>query len=130
MFAKNGLGIKLIDKSSGLLVSDRVVNRNNSMEDVNGVILQPTAFLVTNYYKQSKLLQPFPLNVAYDWNVVVTSDGLKTKVNVNIVNIEGAYMTPAGYRLPNGNVAYKTHTLQVKTTGVFEKMIFDAISKK
>lgn len=132
-FAQTGLSIKLIDKNSGLLVSDKSAI-TATWEDRKGKIKHPEAFVVVptiidqtadelipitiSYAKKSQLKKP--VIVQGEWNVRIKKVGTASIINVNLVNLQYTKLI-----LGEG---YKTFPLyEIKSTGNFEKKIADLI---
>jgi hypothetical protein len=66
-FAKNGLSIKLIDRSSGLIVSD-ATKLTYTHENAKGDVLNPLAWVVLNkVYKAGNRLYIEPLTITGEW---------------------------------------------------------------
>ena len=100
LFAQNGLSIKLIDRSSGLIVSDNSPI-TTTWEDKHGDLVHPDADIVVpkmkqndwqvfipffgGYYKKSELKNPSV--VRGEWNVRIKKDGEGAIINVNLVNV-------------------------------------------
>lgn len=123
LFATKGLSIKVIDKSSGLIVSEKTSFINNyTFENNSGKLEKPAAWIVL-----AKTTNPMggfyvPQKVLGEWNVRVKSNGNKTVINVNLTNIDASsYFAPSQYS------AGGTFVFQGKSTGQFESMIADAI---
>lgn len=116
LFATKGLAIKIIDKSSGLITSEKYsFLGTNTTETENGTLTNPSAWVVCTVPKLDKL--------AGAWNVRVKSDGAgKTIININITNLEAQIIFPKsvyGYE--------KTMNYDVKSTGNFERLISDLV---
>ncbi len=127
IFAQKGIGIKIIDKSSGLIVA-----QNTSVpvtyEDAKGKLVDPSAWIVS-----SKIYEPgarkyyYPTSASAEWNVIVKdlSNGT-TMLNVNITAINASTaVTQVGpiIALPTVSIM-NTHAV---STGVFEKLLIDLI---
>lgn len=119
-FSKKGLPIKIIDKSSGLIVSDET-GLTWSYEDKNGKLIDPTAWVAIKKILISGTNTPIkPTLVTGEWNIRIKgAPNNQTSVAVNLVNPK--YM--------NMNVSTLTYFSSggVKSTGVFEKMIYEQI---
>ena len=91
LFATKGLSIKLIDKSSGLIISEKTSFINDySFEDKTGKLENPNASVVIEKITYSGYNQSAkPEKITGEWNIRIkeNSDG-KTIVNVNLTNIE------------------------------------------
>jgi len=115
-FAQNGLSIKVIDRSSGLIVSDRS-KLDWSYEDVKGNIKNPNAWVVVQRVT-SPMNSPAPILPIYvygDWNIRIKENETGgTLINVNLVNIKSQDLATDLYA-------------SSKSTGVFEKTISDQI---
>lgn len=118
LFAQKGIPIKIIDKSSGLIVSDKA-KLSWSYEDKKGKLYEPKAFAAIRQFKYPNVNKPVnPDRVTGEWNIRIKEIDGKTSINVNLYNIEGTY--------PLGN----SNTIRDaggKTTGVFEQLIYDAV---
>jgi hypothetical protein len=118
-FAQNGIPIKIIDRSSGLIVSEQT-KLTWSFEKKDGSLFLPTASVVLE-----KILKPSsenwfsPQEVTGEWNVRVKKapDGT-VSINVNLYNIKALY--------ERYYYSYVTHTAvepiltKGTTTGNFE----------
>lgn len=133
LFAQNGLSIKLIDKNSGLIISDNS-EITATWEDKNGIVVHPTAYIVTpkvkdlnlqtyvgivgSYYKKSDLKKPGITRG--EWNVRIKKVGTGTTINVNLVNVRYTSFDSRG-------VSMIKNLSEFKSTGNFEKTITDII---
>jgi hypothetical protein len=116
LFATRGLTIKLIDKSSGLIVSEKTSFLNSyTVENENGTLVDPNAFIVCDRMVWQTVEQA-PLKVSGEWNIRLVETTGKTLINVNLVNIEIIYYSLAEPLYAKG-----------KSTGKFEKIISDFI---
>lgn len=119
-FSQKGLYIRLIDRTSGLIVSGKS-QLIWTYERKNGLPLNSNAWVVVEKQidkSTGDILKPY---VVYgDWNVRIKSlpDG-RTNINVNLVNI-------LAKRLSN-NPAFPTEEVEIEavSTGNFEKLIAD-----
>ena len=121
LFSTNGIGIGLIDKSSGLIVSSKTdFLSKTTTETQTGQLVDKTGYIVREKkdYGGGDLK---PREVNGIWNVRIFEKDGKTGINVNLTNIYAGINT-----VSMGNqivIAY-----DAKSTGNFEKMIFDSIS--
>lgn len=125
VFAQKGLPIKLIDRTSGLIVAESTLIPVTS-EDKNGRLKDSSAYLVipmaydwgSNKYKAL----PVGSTVIGEWNIRVKEIGGKTNVNINIVNVKNRIFDK-----------YKRESFVLmtdfKSTGVFEKTLSQLILK-
>ena len=120
-FAQKGLSIKIIDRSSGLIISDRS-SLTWTFEDSKGKLIDPTAWIVIEKNVDpgpNKVIKPS--SVAGDWNVRIKElPNNKTVINVNLVNIKAKKEFSSKY----GSSEYEIKAL---STGNFEKIISDII---
>lgn len=124
-FAQNGIPIKIIDKSSGLIVSDKA-KLTWSFEDKNGQIFSKTAFVVLDKVIYSMTGKPFPPEIVTgEWNVRIKTDGGKTLINVNLYNIQATYVKY--YYTSYAHTSVEPVTVEGKTTGVFEEKFADMV---
>jgi hypothetical protein len=122
-FAQKGLSIKIIDKSSGLIISDETA-LTWTFEDKKGNLIKTNRWVAVPRTVYSGSDNPItPTSVIGEWNVRIKSDGSRTSINVNLVNIQAKFSTgESGYK-----VAPSYTRVDGKSTGVFEKMIFEAV---
>ena len=140
VFAQKGLSIKIIDRSSGLIISGKAM-LSATMEDKNGKPKNPDAFIaVPSYMKDGKrypvtasssLIGPYATQKQIDainstpvygeWNVRIKSNGSGTTINVNILNVT--------YDVYNSTLKTNVESMlsTFKSTGVFEKQLSDLI---
>jgi hypothetical protein len=122
-FAQNGVPIKIIDKSSGLIISEQ--NKLKwSYEKPDGSLYLPSAYAVL-----PKIMKPMsstswysPENVTGEWNVRIKkmSDGT-TSINVNLYNIQA--MFGRTYYSEYLHTIIEPVKVDAKTTGNFEMAI-------
>lgn len=124
LFAQKGLSIKIIDKSSGLITSDKAI-LTRTIENKDGSLQNPAAFIVV-----PQIYEPGPMRyvaLAYDsdifgeWNVRIKEFNGETIINVNIVNVQYSYYDPST------KLTKQAFITTYKSTGVFEKLITDLI---
>lgn len=121
-FSKSGLPIRILDKSSGLLISGEITLRYTS-EDKKGNLVNPGAYVVVNkiQYRDGSIGTPNYLGVTGEWNVrIKDGEGGKTVVAVNLVN-------PKYTSIIDRNVPISFKQGMFQSTGVFENLIFQAI---
>lgn len=141
VFAQKGLSIKIIDRSSGLIISTPY-KMPATMEKEKSGLVDPTAYVVvpsirvagrrepisgTNsgpYSGESKIKAE---DVMGQWNVRVKSAESGSTINVNITDV---YYT--AYSVGYGNayatrIPSQTPLSTYKSTGVFEKQLSDLI---
>lgn len=112
-FAQKGMSIKIIDRSSGLIISEEI-GLIWSYEDKKGVIKKPNAFVVIPLMHVAGT--PInPSSVTAEWNVrIKTAENNKTSINVNLVNIKR--------HDPDGR-SFITKSTTGVSTGKFEETI-------
>lgn len=124
LFAQKGLPIKIIDRSSGLIISDRSV-LPVTFELKEGGLKDPNAFIVLpkmydpNSRKTTTIAGINP--VTGEWNVRIKEVDGKTSINVNIVNVK--YESWDMYTKRTRDNYVTTH----HSTGMFESLISQAI---
>lgn len=121
LFATKGLSIKLIDKSSGLIISEKTSFLNDyTFEDKTGNLENPNASVVIEKityqgYNQSAK----PDKITGEWNIRIKDNGNgKTVVNVNLTNIDATSFIAGSQYSPARNL-----TFNGKSTGKFEELI-------
>ena len=125
MFAQRGLSIRIIDRTSGLIISDKS-KLTWSFENKAGVIEKPQAFVVLERIMQSYEDQPYrPTIVTGEWNIRIKQMENKTSINVNLTSIQATYGT-AYYSSVTHSVMTPVD-IAGKTTGVFENNIYEII---
>lgn len=120
LFATKGLSIKVIDRSSGLIVSEKY-RLTVTQEDSKGKIQDPNAYVVLpKVYNPGSRTILAPNYVLGEWNVRIKNDGNGgTVINVNLVNINNVYVDLKGFTNERPSTGF--------STGVFEKLIFETI---
>jgi hypothetical protein len=124
IFAVKSIPITLIDKSSGIVVSNKL-NLSATYELLNGMPKDSTAALIFNNVYDSRFPSDgyLPFGGIYaDFNVRVKEIDGKASINVNIQNVyyENTFTRHAGLI----KIMY-----DVKSTGVFEKAFTDELLK-
>jgi|ERR1035437_11202409 hypothetical protein len=120
-FAQKGLSIKIIDRSSGLIISDKSA-LTWTFEDSKGKLINPNAWIVIEKSIDpgpNKIIKPS--SVAGDWNVRIKElPNNKTSINVNLVNIKAKRAYASKYGISE-------YEIKALSTGNFEKLISDQI---
>jgi len=138
VFAQNGLSIKIIDRSSGLIISysaqllTTIEKKDGSLADPNAWIAVPqiysqsaqryvpiTKIAAGPYVSKSYLDKSDP--VSGEWNVRIKKTATGTTINVNLVNLT--------YSIIDQKIPRTTPLIEYKSTGVFEKLITDILLK-
>jgi len=120
-FAKRGISIKIIDRSSGLIIAG-ATRMPWSYENSKGIIIHKDAWIVIRKVIDPGSRKPIdPISVSGEWNVRIKEMSGKTLINVNLVNPEYSY----SYQSRNTQTTFKPGAFQ--STGNFEKMIYDQV---
>lgn len=118
LFATKGIPIHMIDKDSGLIISQVMSFISNyTYEDPDGNLIKPNAYIITERYKPS-LNSPDLTELTAQWNIFVSESDGKTKINVNLLNIKAIDR----YRVNNSIQEYERIAY---STGVFERTLAD-----
>ena len=136
-FGQKGIGIKIIDKSSWLIISD-AYSMPFTTENSKGILIDPSAFLVVSKIttsggggqKRSFNGAPgnsnnssngisYTTNVSAEWNVILKEQQGKAIININIVNPR--YIPLGGYQ----RVEFAAG--ECFSTGVFEKTLSEIL---
>ena len=137
VFTQKGLSIKMLDKSSGLIVSQKsllpVTFEDKSGNPVNSQAFivvpsvvamgrrQPISGSLAGPYATEKQIAEKAVPVYGDWNVRIKPNGNNSTITVNINNVYyDYYNTVAQINVP-------TSINSFKTTGVFEAQLADLI---
>lgn len=135
VFAQKGLSVRIIDKSSGLIISGKS-ELEATIEDKSNNLVNPNAYIVIPYFMQFNKRIPItnPNAGAYstkeqlkanpvygDWNVRIKQTGTGSTINVNITNISYDYYDSKTKQTLNKGINV------YKSTGVFEKQLVDLI---
>lgn len=125
LFAEVGIGIKIIDKASGLIVTEPVNFADAwTFELKDGSLKNPKAWLVVQKYKnQSDNKYYIPNTILANWNARIKKTAEGTSVNINITNMKTMQVLTSPY----GSTTERNVSVDVRTTGVFEKLIYDKI---
>jgi len=131
MFATDGISIKVIDKSSGLIITEKYsfINHytyegyNGQLKPIPGLLptpIDPNAWVVVSRIVTDTDIKP--REILGEWNVRLKPlENGKTSINVNLVNLKASAQI-----IPLGGTSY-TEVLDVKSTGKFEQMIIDSL---
>lgn len=136
IFAQQGLAIKLIDRSSGLIVSEKS-KLTSTIENKDGSLARPLAFIavpsvmefskrvpISGYFKPGPYAKESQIkynDVYGDWNVRIKKTETGSTINVNINNVMyESYNANAKIYVPTALYGYKS-------TGIFEKQLADLI---
>jgi hypothetical protein len=127
-FAQNGLSIKIIDKSSGLITSDHT-KLIASFEDKKGLLMKKDAWIVLPKEINPRTTKPYPIEEVYgEWNIRIKEVPQKgTIINVNLVNITTTRYTAVGTGFSSTSIPKQVPVYDYKLTGNFEKRIIDLI---
>lgn len=119
-FAQNGLSIKIIDRSSGLIISESS-ELTWTFEDKKGNQIKPGRWVaIPMVIAPGADKATSPYKVLGEWNVRIKSAGDKTSINVNLVNIRARFAT---YSMADRDPVYTR--VDGRSTGVFEKQMFE-----
>lgn len=122
-YAQNGIPIKIIDRSSGLIISEKT-SLTWSFEDKKGTMVHPGAYVVLEKILDKMDNKPFiPNSVTGEWNVRIKTIEGKTSINVNLYNIEAVY--GSYYYSSYAHVAVSPVKVSGRTTGMFEKRLYE-----
>jgi uncharacterized lipoprotein len=124
LFSQKGLSIKIIDRSSGLIISERAALPSTT-EKNDGTLKDPGAFAVVpkKYDRYAKKFFPVHEEITGEWNVRIKKAGDKTSINVNIVNIRGESSVYSGGAIRSIEVSCSS----CRSTGYFERIISEII---
>ena len=142
LFAQRGLPIKIIDRSSGLIVSDKSILKT-TIEENNGQLQDNSAWIVVTKKLDAGLNRTVPItgttsgayskqmvprDVTGEWNVrVKKSENGSTVINVNIVNVTFSDYVATGLGTPGYYKDLPLNASFYKSTGTFERLITDLI---
>lgn len=125
LFAQKGIPIQLVDKSSGLIISGPAT-LTWSFEDKTGKLFKKDAWVVLPKVidrGNNKIIKPYA--VYGSWNIRIKVDSGKTAINTNLYNISAGYGLVGSY--PMNKTPGTTPIMDGKSTGEFEKLIFDLV---
>lgn len=128
VFTAKGLAIKTIDKNSGIITTDNTSFLNSyTYENKDGSLATPDAMVVCSKVRGTLTLSSSikPDVITGQWAVRVKEDGNKTIVDTKLANAVGKVIIQNP--LVNGQTVAETHDLIVKSTGIFEKTIEEAL---
>jgi hypothetical protein len=121
LFATKGFSIKLIDKNSGLIISEKTSFISDyTFEDMNGALENANASIVIEKKLVSGFNQFFkPQKITGECNIRIKENGTgKIVVNVNLTNIEATSFILGSQYSPAQNLIFNG-----KSTGKFEELI-------
>jgi hypothetical protein len=126
-FAQNGIAIKIIDKASGLIVSEKMAIPWTYEDDKNK-LKDPRAFVVIpDIYIPGSDKPALPTEVQASWNVRLKTEGARTSINVNLVNLDAKYLDKYTFYVSAAKQKYPPEQINGRTTGIFEKSLADII---
>jgi len=126
LFIQKGISIKIIDKSSGIIISDRT-KFSYTIETKENKLKNPDAFIVVGKFYDYSLKAYYPFwgtywgNVTGEWNVRVKTVDNTTHININIVNLK--YLDPFDKYAISRELSQGYYS----STGNFEKIVSDLI---
>ena len=125
-FSQEGIPINVIDKSSGLISSERmsfldVTTTENKDGELNNVNAYIVALPVTAMFGNVLPLNNGRYDVTASWNVRIKEYEGKTLITINVVNLKGQYQNPPSQFSPTGSIV----PVEVKSTGIFEKQLIE-----
>ena len=119
-FAKNGISIRIIDRSSGLIVSGET-ELTWSFENKKGELENKDAWVaIYRLYDPGSRQTYKPYLVTGEWNIRIKEQNNKTLININLVN-------PTYTRVMTSPVKTTFQKGYVQSTGVFEKWVYEKI---
>lgn len=126
LFAQNGLSIRLIDKSSGLIISERAL-LPYTRENRKGELINKDAWVVVDRVENKSTGKLDPISSATgEWNIRIKKGKTTTPIiNVNLVNIQVGVLAPPT-KFEKGKII--VIPISSKSTGVFEKIVTDLIN--
>lgn len=120
-FSENGYGIKTIDKSSGIIITDKTSFKNVYTREVKGKPENPSAYVVIFDIRSSLGNKLAPHVVEGDWNVRITDlENGTCKVNINLTNMKCVFINP-----PSSGGGASNYPIQ--SLGNFEKQFLDKL---
>lgn len=117
-FAMNGIPISILEKASGLIVSNKVSLKNNVTMEKDGKLLDDKAFVVIPYAKNVVYI-----NVTSDFNIRVKKQNGKVSISVNLPNmVAERTVKPTGFQIVS-----TPQEIEAKSTGVFESGLLNLL---
>lgn len=118
-FADSGVGIKIIDKESGLISAESSSFRSSyTRENSNGTPIDDRAFIVIGNLRNGFGGKIEPSQISGEWNIRVKELGDNTQISINLHNIDCYYDQPA-----TSYTRAKVVTIPAASTGVFERSL-------
>ncbi len=129
-FAMSGISIKLIDKASGLIVSEETSFVDYYTREEDGKPIDPNAYVVIPTVRGGfgNILEPRAAitgewKMLGSWNVRVKPNGDKTLVNINMTNLSCYYLQPSMWGASNATA------IPIASTGVWENEFLKYLTK-
>lgn len=124
ILAETGASIKIIDKSSGIIISEKYSFINSySYENPGGSLINPNALVVLSELKDAFGKTINPNEIFGEFNIRIKSTDSGTLINVNIVNLNAKHT----YYSSNGSKIERhwqeNGMLTIKSTGLFERRL-------
>lgn len=122
----HSIAVKNIDKANGLLISEKVnFIPNFSWENKKGQLTKPNAWVVASLVRDSfTIIPPNDLTITGQWVIRLKDEQGKTTVYTKLANASGRALVHFG----NSDQEYKAYNLIVKSTGMFEHEIKNALA--
>lgn len=126
-FAKKGIAITTVDKSTGLIVARNQFTTATWTHEENGKPINPEAYLVVStcgYMKGYTYKDFHPQVVEGDWNVRIREEsGGRVSVNINLYNLavkgKAEYIGARYYPNPCTFIAKSTRVFEKSLAGLF-----------
>jgi hypothetical protein len=120
LFAKKGIGVKLLDRSSGFIVAQNI-QAPVTHEKKDGTVANASAFIITSKYYDPGSRKYYYINLAnIEWNIHLVGFDGGTKINVNLINVD-----KIGF--DNAILVKNPQDIKSYSTGVFEKIVTEYI---
>src|SRR5205085_11572006 len=123
VFAQNGMSIKVIDRSSGVIVSERGL-LPSTIELDPGKLKNPSSYAVLPKVRYATRAKPLYYELTGEWNLRLKKSDKGTLIYINIGNVEGKYTAEDDH---SNAIVYKKLCPTCKSTGVFENLIAEIV---
>src|SRR5690625_2550464 len=115
LFAKNGIGIKLIDKKSGFIIANNTLT-SITTEDDDGNLIDPNAWAVSEKYIDpgSRKIY-YPYEALIEWNIHIKEKQNQTIININLIDINNKIKVIDSHnnkRIINNTELISTHVFE------------------
>ena len=123
IFTEEGYSLKVNNKNNGLITTDKYDFSKHFSFVKNGKPIDSTAWVALSYITNKGGFGSNPFKISANWNVSIKPSGAASIIRIDLSNVDASVTKPAKSTFHPG----QQYTFQGQSTGVFEKMLADAV---